>query len=212
MSEAFCRNTATSYNFFPIKPELLSGTACGSGHVLLTKPTGLQLFGSRSIQSWADLVTQTRTHTQPKLQRHGKYQLICLYCYLMKQMKKHLHDMRTKRANHPTCTPHSNGWELRVGAVGSNHNVVHHSDQSHRYIWCWNSLKFPRRTICSDTCELTNRSNSRWELAHARSFTSPTRRRETYATILVDVQAVRFLKETIYQSKLDWLQDSIVLI
>ena len=52
------------WSIHQIKPELLSGTACGSDHVLLTKPTGLQLFGSRSIQSWADLVTQTRTHTQ----------------------------------------------------------------------------------------------------------------------------------------------------
>ena len=45
---------------------------------------------------------------------------------------------------------------------------------------------------------VTREISQKWELAAASLTASPTRRRETCETILVDVQVVRFLKETIF--------------
>ena len=42
----------------------------------------------------------------------------------------------------------------------------------------------------------------KWELAVASLMGNPMRRRETYETILVDVQVVRFVKETIFRRQI----------
>ena len=104
-----------------------------------------------SVLSWPG-DTNTHTHTQPKLQRHGKYQLICLYCYLMKQMKKHLHDMRRKRA------PRLQVW-LIYDMIRYMKRGVHETMGSSR--WIFNHLRIdqPQTTSHSPyTVEMKQRS------------------------------------------------------